>query len=270
MLLSNMDALYPDVLIAHNIDPLDYKSGLVFRSAIESIRGTFIASSTTNRRGMVGKILENLKQINQIVTYQRTGTSNRYDFEIQIARDPDYFAILEVKGGEGNSINISQRPLAAKEFCLWCHLDGAIVNQPAYGAHAILNRVTNEMMLRSKHVDAILFKDVLCGTRARPCPKYPGKESVIGLDGAPDIFLLPQSIPSLANPRPPVHSIETLRLVRLILDSYGVAAHEYPRHIWEVQLEIFVKAQHLKWRTEIWHQGKQVDSSESCSRLNLS
>lgn len=48
-LLSNMDILHPDVLRQHAIQPEDYKKGLVFRSAIESIRGTFIASSTKGR-----------------------------------------------------------------------------------------------------------------------------------------------------------------------------------------------------------------------------
>lgn len=52
-LLTNMDIWHPDVLLQHAIQPDDYKGSLVFRSAIESIRGTFIASSTTGREGLV-------------------------------------------------------------------------------------------------------------------------------------------------------------------------------------------------------------------------
>jgi len=49
------------------IQPVDYKNGLVFRSAIESIRGTFIASSTTGREGLVKDILKNLLQRSLII-----------------------------------------------------------------------------------------------------------------------------------------------------------------------------------------------------------
>jgi len=48
-LLSNLDSLHPDVLEQHGIEPDDYKGGLVFRSAIESIRGSFIEIATTLR-----------------------------------------------------------------------------------------------------------------------------------------------------------------------------------------------------------------------------
>ncbi|VVB69079.1 Uncharacterised protein [uncultured archaeon] len=156
-LLVNMDMAHPDVLLQHDIQPNDYKNGLVFRSAIESIRGTFIASPTMGREGLIGDVLENMLKKGQIADYEKAGSSRRYDFIIAIQRDPDYIAALEVKGGEGNSVNISERPLWAKEFCVWCHLDGAIVNQPAHGAHSILNRLTNEMVRRHKSVDALFF-----------------------------------------------------------------------------------------------------------------
>jgi hypothetical protein len=170
-LLNDMDTLHPDVLLQHAIQPTDYKSGLVFRSAIESIRGTFIASSTTGREGLVKDVLENLLQRDCIADYVQSGSGARHDFTVSIERDPDYFGALEVKGGEGNSINISERPLWAREFGVWCHLDGAIVNQPAHGAHSIINRLTNELVRRHKLVDVLFFKDLLCGTRTRPCPK---------------------------------------------------------------------------------------------------
>jgi hypothetical protein len=188
-LLTELDMLHPDVLRQHSIEPVDYKSGLVFRSAVESIRGQFIASSTTGREGLVRDVLENLKQRGNIVDYEQVGSRSRHDFTVMILRNPDYFAAVEVKGGEGNSINISERPLWAKEFGVWCHLDGAIVNQPAHGAHSIINRLTNELVRRRKQVDVLFFKDLLCGTSTRPCPKYPGHEDKIGLRTAPDIFL---------------------------------------------------------------------------------
>jgi len=201
-LLLNLNELHPEVLIQHSIQPTDYKGGLVFRSAVESIRGQFIASSTSGREGLIGDALEKLKQRSDIRDYERIKSRNRHDFTVMLSRDPDYFAAIEVKGGEGNSVNISERPLWAREFGVWCHLDGAIVNQPAHGAHAIINRLTNEMVVRGKQVDVLFFKDLLCGTSARPCPKYPGSEGSIGLRTAPDIFLFPQRIPTLDETTP--------------------------------------------------------------------
>jgi hypothetical protein len=194
-LLSNLDTWHPDVLLQHSVEPLDYKGGLVFRSAIESIRGSFIASSTPGREGLVKDVLENLRQHNHIADYRQTSGKDRFDFEIAIEQNPGYFAALEVKGGEGNSVNISDRPIWAKEFGVWCHLDGAIVNQPAHGARAIISRLTNELVRRHKLVDVLFFKDILCGTRARPCPKYLGHEETIGFKASPDIFLFSTAHP---------------------------------------------------------------------------
>lgn len=263
-LLTNLDVLHPDVLLTHKIQPVDYKQGLVFRSAIESIRGKYIASSTRGREGLVKDVLENLKLRKKITNYKHKSSRERFDFEIHLEQNPDVFIALEVKGGEGNSINISERPLWAKEFYIWSHLDGAIVNQPAHGAHSIINRITNELIIRSKHIDALFFKDILCGTRTRPCPKYPGKESSIGLMTAPDIFLFPNTIPTLENPSPPVHSLDSLKLPNLIFDLFNVPLQERQYHVWEVHVRALQGVNKKVIReTEIWHLGQIVDRSKS-------
>jgi hypothetical protein len=263
-LLTNMDEWHPDVLLQHDIQPADYKSSLVFRSAIESIRGTFIASSKPGRESLIGDVLENLLQRNRISDYEQTGSRRRHDFTIVLERDPDYFAALEVKGGEGNSINISERPLWAREFGVWCHLDGAIVNQPAHGAHSIINRLTNELVRRHKLVDALFIKDLLCGTHTRPCPKYPGQEDQIGLLAAPDVFLFPQRIPSLDDPEPPVHTLDTLRLPGLILELFGVDANARDKHIWEVRVKVSKLSDgRLRREVQVWHQKEAVGESRS-------
>jgi len=262
-LLTNMDVLHPDVLLQHAIQPADYKSGLVFRSAIESIRGTFIASSTTGREGLVRDVLENLLQRARIAGYKQS-SGGRYDFTVGLERNPDYFVALEVKGGEGNSINISERPLWAREFAVWCHLDGAIRNQPAHGAHSIINRLTNELVRRHKLVDVLFFKDILCGTRTRPCPKYPGRADKVGLQTAPDVFLFPQRIPSLDDPEPPVHGLDTLKLPGLVLDLFDVHATKQKEHIWEVHVRLIETPNgRLRRVVQVWHQGKMVDESVS-------
>ena len=263
-LLTDLDVLHPDVLREHAIEPSDYKSGLVFRSAVESIRGQFIASSVTGREGLVRDVLENLKQRKRIADYEQSGSRSRHDFTVMLERDPDYLAAVEVKGGEGNSINISERPLWAKEFAVWCHLDGAIVNQPAHGAHSIINRLTNELVRRRKQVDVLFFKDLLCGTQTRPCPKYPGREDEMGLKAAPDVFLFPQGIPSVENPAPPVHRLETLRLPHLVLQLFGVKPRDAAKHLWQVRVKVVeISGGRLRRVVEVTHQGKKIDESTS-------
>ena len=45
-LLSSLDTKHPDILRAEGIVPADYHGSMVFRSAIESIRGTFAATTS--------------------------------------------------------------------------------------------------------------------------------------------------------------------------------------------------------------------------------
>jgi hypothetical protein len=113
-------------------------------------------------------------------------------------------------------------------------------------------------------VDVLLFKDILCGTRARPCPKYLGNEDKMGLQTAPDIFLFPQRIPSLEDPEPPIHTLETLRLPNLILDYFGVDDVVKDRHIWEVRVGVVeLPGNRLRRVVRVRHQGQLVEESLS-------
>lgn len=262
-LLSNLDELHPEVLIEHEIHPPDYKGSLVFRSAIEHIRGSFIASSTPTREGFVEAILEDLVRRKLIKEFQHVGGGRRHDFTVAVEESSDYFVALEVKGGEGNSINISDRPLFADEFCIWSHLDGAIVNQPARGATAIVGRVTNALVRYEKQVDAIYFRDALCGTAARPCPKY--RDTPIDVSPAPDIFLMPRRVPTVEDPSPPIHTLDTLRFPRLLLRAFGVAEDDYEEHIWQVHVSI-EPLQNMRLRRVVQVKHKDEIVSESKSR----
>jgi len=265
-LLKNLDTKYPQVLISEGIVPLDYHSKKVFRSAVETIRGEFIASSVTTRHRMVRWVLEGLKERHDITAFEHTGGTKRYDFEVLFSLQPRTVGELEVQGGEGKSINISERPIWAEEFLVWCHLDGAITNQPTHGAYAIIfNRLVSELVKRQKRVDALIIRDALCGTPLRPCPKY--RSGIDAARIAPDIFLFPQQIPSLDNPAPPVHSLETLRLPKMILDFFGVHRRDYARHLWEVHVEMFARTtrrgERMMRRTTVSHQGKKMVERES-------
>ena len=265
-LLKTLDTKYPQVLRSENIVPDDYHGKKVFRSAVETIRGEFIASSTPSRHAMVRWVLEGIKDRHDIADYEHTGGTKRYDFEVLFNKQPRTAGALEVKGGEGNSVNISDRPIWAEEFLVWCHLDGAITNQPSHGAYSIIfNRLTSELVKYKKRVDALIIRDALCGTLLRPCPKYaPGIDPA---NIAPDIFLFPQRVPNLDDPQPPIHSLDTLRLPRMILDFFDVQPQDYTKHIWEVHVEVFTKStrrgERTMRRTTVYYQGAKVEEKEA-------
>lgn len=263
-LLAEMDVLHPEILVQHGIAPQDYHGSLVFRSAVESLRGRFIASSKSFRERMVAEVLERLRVRGNIVNYADSSKQQRHDFQIELS--PGVYAAIEVKGGEGNSINISRRPIWAREFGVWCHLDGAIVNSPGHGARAIINRILNELVREGKQVDFVLFKDILCGTRTRPCPKYGDEGSQTGLSTAPDIFLFPKRAPrfdpgnpNLNDASPPSHTLDSLLLPSMILDAFGVPDRQRPQHVWQVEVAVeSLDGIRRRRRTDIYHQGQLV------------
>jgi len=264
-LLRNLDQRHPNILRRHQLVPADYHSKLVFRSAVESIRGTYIASSLTQRQGLVADVLETMKQSRLVADYKVQGSGQRFDFEVMIKETPREMAALEVKGGEGNSINISERPLWASEFIVWCHLDGAIVNEPSHGAGAIIfNRISSEMVKRHKHVDVVVFKDARCNSPLRPCPKYLKRTPSPTLGVAPDIFLMPKTTPSEDNPNPPVHTLDSTRLPEKILRAHGVQPSHFDEHIWQVSIKLIKDSAGRKRRvTEVYHRGRLLESRTS-------
>ena len=264
-LLRNLDARHPDVLRGSGIMPEDYHPKWVFRSAIETIRGSFIASFT-QRHQMVANVLAGLVRDGKVNGFEGTKRGTRHDFTVVLSDRPRVAAALDVKGGEGNSVNITERPPWAQEFLLWSHLDGSISNQPSQGVHSIIvNRLANELVRRGKVVDAILFKDQLCGSPLRRCPKYQG----IPENGqiAPDVFLMPRERPTIQNPTPQTHSIESLYLPAMILDFFGVPVENRGEHIWSVEIDLVTvtrkgKEIHQR-RTRIRHKGTVVEETSS-------
>jgi hypothetical protein len=217
-----------------------------------------------SRHALVTDALEIMKQKDLIAGYQAQGSRQRFDFQVMLTSAPLEMAAIEVKGGEGNSVNISERPLGASEFIVWCHLDGAIINQPSHGAASIIfNRIAGEMVKRGKQVDAVVFKDARCNTAIRPCPKYFNKAPSSELGVAPDVFLMPQSIPSLDNPHPPVHNLNTTKLPARILAAHGVSPADVDDHVWQVSIQVIINTKGRTARLiEIFHKGHLIESKQ--------
>ena len=271
-LLRNLDTRYPNVLRENQINPPDYHGNLVFRSAVESIRGEYAARATTRRQGLIERVLVTLQDQDMIAGYVSQSAATRCDFEVRISEDPLRTCGIEVKGGEGNSIKISERPYLAQEFFIWSHLDGAIRNQPSEGVSSIVfGRLISEITQRHKQVDALIVRDALCGTPTRPCPKYLNSTPHAELGVAPDVFLFPRRIPiSPDDESPPIHDQRTLLLPFLILRAYGVPPDETERHIWKVHIEVFQerKPQGPVARRRVWveHEGKVLTEHISTMR----
>lgn len=150
-LLRNLDSRHPEALRVAGVSPEDWHPKRIFRSAVETIRGSFIASSLTQRHQMVAAVLGQLVERHKIARFEPTRKATRHDFTIILTERPRVAAALDVKGGEGNSVTITERPPWAQEFLLWCHLDGSIINQPSQGVHSIIvNRLANDLMRRGK------------------------------------------------------------------------------------------------------------------------
>ncbi|MGH9325845.1 MAG: hypothetical protein ACRD2B_04050 [Terriglobia bacterium] len=263
-LLRNLDNRCPDVLRSAGVVPEDYHPKRIFRSAVETIRGSFIASSLTQRHQMVAGVLSRLVANRKIAAFEPTQKATRHDFTIILTDRPRVAAALDVKGGEGNSITITERPPWAQEFVMWCHLDGSIINQPSQGVHSIVvNRLANDLMRRGKLVDAIFFKDQLCGSPLRRCPKYRG--SVENDQISPDVFLMPRERPTPQQPFPRTHSPESLYLPEMVLDIFGVSRRDHPKHIWLVEIHLVSVTKRGKQvymrRTRILHRNKVVEES---------
>ncbi|MEW6668069.1 MAG: hypothetical protein AB1512_22890 [Thermodesulfobacteriota bacterium] len=265
-LLEHLDAEAPDLLHRHGVVPQDYRGSEVFRTAIESIRGHYAASMTTPRQEFVRRILELLAGKRLISEWQPAHKIERWDFEVEISSSPKRTSTIEVKGGEGNSLNISERSPYTQEFVVWCHLDGAIKNEPSRSVHSIISRLVADTLKRKKHIDALIVRDRLCGSRLRPCPKYGSSADYPQEGPAPDVFLFPAQVPDvLKNPKPSIHNEASCGLPFRILDAFGVRKRDRAKHLWEVHISYEAetgRGEHqVRRRVRIVHKGVALHDS---------
>lgn len=239
-LLVGLNERHPDVLRQAGVDPVHYHASNVFRSAIETIRGSQAAGQTTPREQFVGAILMAMKAAGHLADAHKTPPGVRWDFTAELESRPRRSVAIEVKGGEGNSLNLSNRPPHAAEFVIWCHLDGSIFHRPARGARAILGRIVSDIIKAPKQIDALIIRDRLCGTDARPCPKYEDA-NYPPFGPAPDIFLFPSAVPIFGRDlHPPVHTEATCVFPFRLLDFFGVSVEDRPLHVHTVDIRLFL------------------------------
>ncbi len=114
---------------------------------------------------MLADIFGRLREQRKIAGFEPTRRGTRHDFTPILTEKPRVAAALDVKGVKATALRLRNVPPWAQEFLMWCHLDGAITNQPSPSVRSItVNRLANDLVRRGKVVDAILFKDQRCGS----------------------------------------------------------------------------------------------------------
>ena len=67
-----------------------------------------------------------------------------------------------------------------------------------------------------------------------------------------------------SNPEPPIHSLDTLKLPRLILTLFDVPPDALDKHIWNVHVKIIeIDQDRFRREVKVLHQGIAVDESLS-------
>jgi len=238
-LLLRLDERHPEVLEEVGVAPKDYHGGMVFASAIESLRGRMAAARSQPREQFVGNVLKQMQEQQLIVSFDRTPIGVRWDFTAVLDKNPVREIAIEVKGGEGNSLNISNRPEGVAEFIVWCHLDGSLQHDLSRSVRQILGRLVADIVKAPKRIDALLIRDQLCGTGARPCPK-PRTPTVDALGPPPDIFLFPSAalrFGTSTTPKP--HTSASCVFPFRVLSFFGVQESEWAHNVHEVSIRLY-------------------------------
>lgn len=241
-LLQHLPELAPDVLDAEGIDPATWDT--LLRAAVESLRGTYSAT-TADKRRFVEAILDYGVRQGVFAEWGFVGTENRQDYRVDL---PDGTAVcFEQKGcPDGNNTNIWDRPGWADEFVVWCLCPESLVNQPGEGTWSgVATRLLPKEYAEKQQVDAMIFWDGRCGSEQRRCPKKYGVAglrrrattipSQAGTDDwipPPCIYMFPRSIPHVRNnQRPPMHTVGTLKIAKAMLDLFNVPAAEQEHYV---------------------------------------
>lgn len=236
-----------------------WRSGL-FRGAIERIRGTFSAT-TSSKQAFVADVLNWLQQNGRINGWVKAGAQDRHDYEVSLLGNR--VCAIEAKGClDGNNTNIFQRPANADEFVIWslCQNPGADPRHNAWSG--IHTRLSAEVVHKREIVDAVIIWDELCGTIGRPCPKLKniGRGTEIGSRVVPPpcIYLFPRTIPDARNnPKPPVHRLEEVRFAKVLFDTLRCNDED----VTEVSIEAAMNGSTLTRRTVLRRRGQVVQAS---------
>lgn len=239
----------------------DAEADSLLDGAVERLRGQRSASMGA-KRDFVAATLDHMLNEKLISKWTFAGNRDRHDYEILIG---DHTIVIEAKGClDGNNTNIFQRPANADEFYIWslCQNSGADPRKNVWsGTHT---RLGAEIIARKTPVDGLIVWDMLCGTKARPCPKLeagPNRGTTIKGKRIPPpcLYLFPRRIPDPRNNRtPPVWKAEELKFASALQRAFGGRDDE----VTSVGLRVRMKEASVVRTTTLTRGGAEIVASK--------
>jgi hypothetical protein len=245
-ILTELPETSPELLAQANIHPSDW--ALLLRATVEKMRGENAATIKDKQR-FIDAVLGYCKQRGVIKSCEFIGSGagrrRRQDYEVVL---PDNTRVcVEAKGcGDGNNMNIWDRPSWADEFVVWSLCPESLAKDPGMGVwSAVSNRLMQKITVEQQRVEAFIFWDDRCGTPLRKCPKNFGVHGDLrslatdleGQAGAEDwipppcVYLFPKSWPTVpAYRKPKINTVSSCKFVQALLSAFNVpseAADDY-------------------------------------------
>lgn len=219
---------------------------LIKLAVINSIKGKIIASEAKSRQKFVEDVFLDKAKKYQFLDYEDISGREKCDFQGTF-KDGIKFG-LEVKGGEGNSLTILNRPSDCDIFIVWSHLD-VMSNTPYENMRSVLGRIVKQMINRDErkqHVNFLVFYDKWYLTGL--------KTFKIG-HVLPDVFVFPESIPTLENLKPEILDFNDNIFIKsfysIFDNNYDLNSSEVLSHIWKVSISILQIGGKWKRRLEV-------------------
>ncbi|HEX6701509.1 MAG TPA: hypothetical protein VF101_12350 [Gaiellaceae bacterium] len=247
-MLRELPQRVPDLLAREGINASDWD--VLLRAAVESLRGTFAATTSKKRRFLEGLLEHGVGKAWSAWSF--VGTENRQDYRVDLADGTS--VCIEAKGcPDGNNTTIWDRPGWADEFIVWCLCPESLVNQPGEGTWSgVATRLLPKEVAERQLVDALVFYDSRCGTDQRRCPKGYG---VVGLRRKltttpsqtgttdwlppPSIYLFPRTLPNVrTNQNPPLHTVSTCTFADALLGLFGVPVAARPAYVYDASARV--------------------------------
>ena len=218
---------------------------LIRLSVINSIKGEQIAFEEKSRQDFVERVYLTPAKEKGILEYKDQSATTKCDFIGSFlatgGKPPHHFG-LEVKGGEGNSVTLIQRPIDANTFIVWSHLD-VMSNTPSQNMRAVLGRIVKQMVNRDEKrqkVDFLVFYDEWYEN---------GVKVFKHGEPLPDVFVFPELIPTKSNPHPklpdPIRGDHPFLSSLMTIVGSRSLDEETKKHIW--YCDIHLEREGTRW-----------------------